>query len=273
MTQQRIFFNASLPRAGSTLLSNIIGHHPHFYASPTSALIDLMLGTRIGYNDAPSTAYTDTDTWKIGFLNYCRFGLYGFMQAVTNKPCYLDKSRMWGAYYDLLNQIIPNPRVVIMVRDLRAIYSSMEKKFRQNPDIDIKIMDNMNMTGITTDQRVEIWSKTHPTGYTVIKLQEMILQKLDKNVLFFRYEDFCQAPDEHMKRLYEFFQVEYFQHDWNNIQQLTSENDEAHGIFGDHKIRQKLERKPDDFQEVLGEYTCNKIVKENEWFYNYFRYN
>ena len=273
MIQQRIFFNASLPRAGSTLLSNIIGHHPHFYASPTSALIDLVLGARIGYNDAPSTAYTNTDTWKIGFLNYCRFGLHGFIQAVTDKPCYLDKSRMWGAYYDLLNQIIPNPRVVIMVRDLRAIYSSMEKKFRQNPDIDTKIMDNINMTGITTDQRVGIWSQTHPTGYTVIKLQEMILQKLDKNVLFFRYEDFCQAPDEHMKRLYEFFQVEYFQHDWNNIQQLTSENDEAHGIFGDHKIRTKLEQKPDDFKEILGVQTCNRIVNENRWFYDYFRYS
>ncbi len=64
MTQQRIFFNSSLPRAGSTLLSNVIGHHPHFYSSPTSALIDLVLGARIGYNDAPETAYTDTDTWK-----------------------------------------------------------------------------------------------------------------------------------------------------------------------------------------------------------------
>ena len=73
---------------------------------------------------------------------------------------------MWGAYYDLLNQIIPNPRVVIMVRDLRAIYSSMEKKFRQNPDIDAKIMKNIEMTGITTDQRDEIKSQKHTTGNT-----------------------------------------------------------------------------------------------------------
>ena len=76
-----------------------------------------------------------------------------------------------------------------MVRDLRAIYSSMEKKFRQNPDVDPKIMNNMDMTGITTDQRVTHWSKTHPIGYSVIKLNELILQKLDKNILFFRYED------------------------------------------------------------------------------------
>ena len=271
--QQRLLYNASLPRAGSTLLQNIVGHHPHFYVSPTSALIDLVLGTRIGYNDAPQTAYTDTETWKRGFLNYCRFGLHGFMQAVTDKPFYLDKSRMWASYYDLLNMIEPNPKIVLMVRDLRSIYASMEKKFRENPDVDPKIMDNVKMTGITTDQRVTHWSQTHPVGYSVIKLHELILQKLDKNILFFRYEDFCQAPDEHMKRLYEFFQVEYFQHDWNNIQQLTSENDEAHGIFGDHKIRKELKPLRKDFLEVLGPYTCDRIVKENQWFYNYFKYN
>ena len=273
MKQQRLFFNSSLPRAGSTLLSNIVGHHPNFYTSPTSGLIDLVLGSRIGYNNERETAYTDTDTWKKGFINFNRYGLAGFMNAVSDKPYHLDKSRMWAAYYDLLNMIVPNPRVVIMVRDLRAIYSSMEKKFRQNPDVDPKIMDNIDMTGITTKQRVTYWSKTHPVGYSVIKLNELILQKLDKNILFFRYEDFCQYPDQHMKKLYEFFEVEYFQHDWNNIQQLTSENDESHGIFGDHKIRQKLERKPDDWKEILGDHTSNRIVSENKWFYDYFRYN
>ena len=177
MKQQRIFFNSSLPRAGSTLLSNIVGHHPNFYTSPTSGLIDLILGSRIGYNDSRETAYTDTEIWKKGFINFNRYGLVGFMNAVSDKPYHLDKSRMWAAYYDLLNIIVPNPKVVLMVRDLRAIYSSMEKKFRQNPDVDIKIMNNVEMTGITTEQRVTIWSNTHPVGYSVIKLNELILQK------------------------------------------------------------------------------------------------
>ena len=273
MMNKKIFFNSSLPRAGSTLLSNVVGHHPNFYVSPTSALIDLILGSRIGYNNDRETAYTDTETWKKGFLNFNRYGLIGFMDAVSDKPYHFDKSRMWGAYYSLLNMIVPNPKVVMMVRDLRAIYSSMEKKFRQNPDVETKIMDNIKMNNITTDQRVTHWSKTHPVGYSVIKLGELILQNLDKNILFLRYEDFCQTPDEHMKKLYEFFEVEYFQHDWNNIQQLTSENDEAHGIFGDHKIRKELKPLREDFLEVLGPYTCDRIVKENQWFYNYFKYN
>ena len=72
MTQQRIFFNSSLPRAGSTVLSNIVGHHPNFFVSPTSGLIDLLFGSRIGYNDNREKAYTDTETWKKGFINVKR---------------------------------------------------------------------------------------------------------------------------------------------------------------------------------------------------------
>ena len=66
MKQQRLFFNSSLPRAGSTLLSNVVGHHPNFHVSPTSGLIDLVLGSRIGYNEDRETAYTDTEIWKRG---------------------------------------------------------------------------------------------------------------------------------------------------------------------------------------------------------------
>ena len=53
------------------------------------------------------------------------------MNAVSDKPCYLDKSRMWAAYYDLLNMIVPNPKVVLMgeIQELSAI--SMERSLEK----------------------------------------------------------------------------------------------------------------------------------------------
>ena len=45
--EQKLFFQSSLPRAGSTLLHNIVGQNPDFFVTPTSGLVDLMLGTRI----------------------------------------------------------------------------------------------------------------------------------------------------------------------------------------------------------------------------------
>ena len=270
--EQKLFFQSSLPRAGSTLLHNIVGQNPDFFVTPTSGLVDLMLGTRIGYNDNPESKAGDPEEWKEGFLNYCRFGFHGYMQSLTDKPYFFDKSRAWGPYYPLVSMIIPNPKMVFMVRDFRSIYSSMEKLFRKNPDIDPKIMNNIDMTGITTDQRVEIWGNTHPIGFTITKLHQSILDGTAQNFLFFKYEDFCKFPDEHMKQMYEFFEIPYYQHDWDNIEQITEENDTVHGIFGDHKIKTKLKAVKEDYYEILGNFTCNKIKNEYKWFYDYFQY-
>ena len=49
--KQIIYYQSSLPRAGTTLLQNIIGQNPAFHVTPTSGMIDLVLGARIGYND------------------------------------------------------------------------------------------------------------------------------------------------------------------------------------------------------------------------------
>ena len=42
----RIAFQSSLPRSGSTLLSNIVGQNPEFHVTPTSGLLDLLKGAR-----------------------------------------------------------------------------------------------------------------------------------------------------------------------------------------------------------------------------------
>ena len=42
----RIAFQSSLPRAGSTLFSNIVGQNPAFHVTPTSGLLDLLYVAR-----------------------------------------------------------------------------------------------------------------------------------------------------------------------------------------------------------------------------------
>ena len=45
MTTQ-LAFQSSLPRAGSTLFSNIVGQNPAFHVTPTSGLLDLLYVAR-----------------------------------------------------------------------------------------------------------------------------------------------------------------------------------------------------------------------------------
>lgn len=270
--KQKVFYQSSLPRAGSTLLQNLIGQNPDFYVTPTSGMIDLILGARIGYNENKESKAGDKDLWRRGFYSFCRSGIEGYIKEVTNKPYILDKSRAWGSYYNLLNEIFPKPKIVVMVRDLRAVFSSMEKKFRSNPDFDDGLLNNATLQNITTEQRVETWSKTHPIGYAVEKLKQTLLDKTANNFIFIRYEDLCTKPDVVLNSLYDYLELPYFKHTYNHIPQITVENDSIHGIYGDHIIRNKLEMLPNDWNNILGDHLSNIIYQNYKWYFDTFMY-
>jgi sulfotransferase len=270
---QQIFFQSSLPRAGSTLLQNIMGQNPNFYVTPTSGLCDLVLGTRIGYTENHESKAGDLELWKNGFYSYCRQGMYGYVSSITDKPYFLDKSRMWMGYYPLMTNILPNPKIIVMVRDLRAVFASMEKKFRQNPDLADPILNNVSLEGITTDSRVMQWANSRPIGQTLLKLYQAILDKSAENFLFVRYEDLCSNPHDVIKSIYRYLEIEEYQHNFDFIPQITVENDTVHGIYGDHIIRNKLEMEREDYREVLGDSACNWIVSNFKWYFNLFGYS
>ena len=47
---EKIFFQSSLPRSGSTLLQNILAQNPDFYATPTSGVLELLYAARANYS-------------------------------------------------------------------------------------------------------------------------------------------------------------------------------------------------------------------------------
>jgi len=271
--KQTVFYQSSLPRAGSTLLQNIIGQNPKFHVTPTSGMIDMMLGARIGYNGNHEAKAGDMKQWKEGFYAFCREGFKGYVTELTDKPYILDKNRAWGSYYSLLNNVNPNPKIIMMVRDLREVFSSMEKKFRANPDMDGGEINNETLQGITTQKRVEQWAVGHPIGYATQKLYQSILDKTAQNFIFIRYEDLCSNPDACMKDIYNYFELEYYKHDFSKIDQITVEDDSVHGIYGDHTIRNTLKMLPNDSKEILGEFTCDFIYNNFNWFFEFFNYN
>jgi hypothetical protein len=87
----------------------------------------------------------------------------------------------------------------------------------------------------------------------------------------------CAYPEifinlDFISRVYDFFEVERYIHDFSNIQQVTHEDDKVHGIFGDHKIRQEVKPLKSEAKEILGANVCNWIKNNYKWFYDEFRY-
>lgn len=271
---QKIFYQSSLPRSGSTLLQNILAQNPDIYATPTSGMMELIYGARANYTTNPEFKAQDPELMKKGFLAFCKAGMDAWANAITDKKYYIDKSRSWGVHYDMLKLIRgEKPKIIIMVRDLREIFASMEKNFRRNPDKMNLMLNWETLANTTVTKRMDTWANSIPVGIAVERLKEIIDFKNDVHMLFIRYEDLCLNPEFVMNRIYSYLEIPYFNHDFDNIIQVTKEDDSVYGEFGDHTIRHKLELQKPYAYDLLGDHICKWIFNRHLWFYNYFKYN
>lgn len=261
-----------MPRAGSTVFQNIMAQNPDFYATPTSGVLELLFAARVNYADSLEFHAQDPDEMKAGFLNFCREGMKGFYTGITDKKYIIDKSRGWGIHYDFLNAVNPNPKIIVLVRDLRDIFASMEKNYRLASDKQSKILNWGTMQGTTTAKRVDIWAQTTPVGMAIERIGEMIKTGISNNVLFVKFEDLCKYPDSNMRMVYNFLELPYFEHDFENIETVTKEDDEVYGIYGDHKIRKNLVPVKSYANETLGNDISDAIYQNYKWYFDHFQY-
>lgn len=269
---QKIFFQSSLPRAGSTLLQNIIGQNPNFYVTPTSGVLELGYAVRGNFTTSPEFKAQDSELMEKGYKAYLSAGFNAFYNAITDKPFVLDKSRGWGVHYDFLNYFYPNPKIIVMVRDLRDIFCSMEKNFRKNQHLASPLVNHAEMAGTTTPKRIDIWAQSQPVGLAIERLSQIMRENNDKHMLFVRFEDLCLYPETELIRIYEFLGVEHYNHDFDNIEQITQEDDAVYGIYGDHKIHNRLELPPSQAKKVLGTDVTDWIFNNYKWFFDRFNY-
>tara|TARA_R110001592_G_scaffold3929_8_gene22325 strand:+ start:1423 stop:2238 length:816 start_codon:yes stop_codon:yes gene_type:complete len=269
---EKLFFQSSLPRAGSTLLQNIMGQNPDFYVTPTSGVLELVYTSRQTYSISEEFLAQDKDIMKKAFLSFCAGGMNSFYEAITDKKYVIDKSRGWGVHYNFLDSFYPNPKIICMIRDPRAIFSSMEKNFRKNPHIETGIVNHSEMEGTTTEKRIDIWSSSPPIGMALERLYQMVKEGINKKVLFIKFENLTQNPQKEIEKIYNFLELPQFKHDFNNVEQITQEDDRVYGIYGDHNIKRKVEPVKKDYNQVLGTQAANWIKNNYKWFYDTFKY-
>jgi len=269
---KKVMYNSSMPRAGSTLIQNILGQNPEFYVTPTSGVFDFLFNARTIYSASPEVKAQDADTMEKAWKGYCRGAIDGYFNAITDKPYVIDKCRGWNGEYNFIKFYDENPKIISMIRDPRAVYASMEKKYRANPQLEHGIANWGDLTGTTTDKRVVHWSNTLPIGPIMDRIYQVLLDGTHENILFIKFEDLTINPDRELKKIYEYLELPYYKHDFNNVEQITHEDDKIWGVFGDHKIKNKVVPVKEDFKEILGHSGCQLLTDNYPWFYEAFNY-
>lgn len=265
-------YNSSMPRAGSTLIQNILGQNPEFYVTPTSGLFEMLNNSRAVYSNGLEFKAQDAKLMEDAWRGYCHGAVYGYFNAITDKPYAIDKCRGWGMERNFIDFYDSNPKIITMIRDPRAIYASLEKKYRQNPQLEHNIANWGDLTGTTTDKRIIHWSNNVPIGPVMDRIYQTILEGMHEHILFIKYEDLVKNPKAELERIYEYLELPYFDHNFKKIDQITHEDDKIYGVFGDHVIKPEIKPLKEDYLEILGQNSCDMITQNYQWFYEAFDY-
>jgi len=272
---EKIFFQASMPRAGSELLQTIMNSRPDVYASVTDPSLEYLFGARANYSTTPEVQAQDSELMKKAFLAFCNGGLTAYANSlVTDEKYVVLKSRGWSKYRGFLESFYDEPKIICCVRNLKSIVASYEKMFRANAHFHSPINSDSQGRGGTIFKRMVEWLDAKQTiGMATERLYGCIEQGYDNKILYVKYEDLCLNPTNEMVRIYNYLGIPFFEHDFDNLKQTVIEDSSVYGMGeGLHYVRPKLEMQQDNSDEILGKDNIAWLFENFNWYYRKFGY-
>lgn len=274
-SEKKIIFVSGMPRAMTTLMCNVLANNPNIGGGETSPMLEYLFGARINYSTVPEVkAALTEDLMRESYLKFCYYGMQGYANTITDKPIYLDKSRGWVYFFPFLQKFYPNAKLILMVRDLRSVVSSFEKKWREYPEVKDARENHETKQFINLNSRVNMFLQNNPVSLALERIGDAINIGSIKNMHVVRAEDFCMNPENVMQNVYKYIDEPYYDLDYKNVKQVTVENDRVadFGIYGDHKIRPCIEPLTKDYNEVLGKDASAAIKNNFAWYFENFKY-
>jgi len=256
-------FISGLPRSGSTLLANILAQNPRFGTTSTSGIMDIMFGVRNSWDKLVEFQATPNDAAKVRVLRAILEAYY----ADSDKPVVFDKSRGWVSLIEMSEAVLGRKaKILVPVRDVRDVLASFEKLWRKNSATTQIGQESENYFRFQTMQgRCSVWlSPNQPVGLAYNRVKDALQRGYTDRLFFVDFDDMTNNPEETFKKIYKFLGEDYFEHDFDNVKQVTWENDAVHGMKDLHKIRSKVRPMEPQWPSVLGSF-AEQYGRLNFW--------
>ena len=224
---------SGLPRAGSTLLSAILSQNPLIHSEGNSAVCQLMwdtekslihnCGEQINANNRQSTI-NDLIS-NIPYIYY--------KNNDKNEKIVVDKCRSWTLRENialLKKYIDSNIKIIILERPLLEVVNSFVKIYNKNN----KIIDIERLLDYNTEPIMRSFE-----GIVNAKKNNQ-----DNNFLFITYKELITDTQTTLKKIYDFCNWSYFEHNLKNIIPKYKENDTIYNLNGFHDVHTEI-TKPD----------------------------
>jgi sulfotransferase len=235
---KKINIIGGLPRAGTTLASQILNSNPNFTVTPTSGILDVLKNIRSTFSHNPTWKAQD----RLALMPNIRASMKGFLNGFfENENVVFDKNRGWSNNISLLDDILGNndTKIIWFYRDFVEIIGSIEAQYRKT--ILLENTDEASMPGafMSLDRRIATYANEDGLiGHPVSTLRDAIEMGYLSRILFIKYFDLTNNTQFVMNAIHEFIGEEQYQYDLTNIKQTTHENDSAYNYKFLHKIKE-----------------------------------
>lgn len=245
-----IHFVAGLPRSGSTALMSVIAQNPRIYAAPISGLAGMFGGIHANWDKSEFHQELPNMAAKKRVL---RALLEQYHE--TDRPLILDKDRIWVTHIALLEEVLERKvKLIVPVRPIAEILTSFEVLRQRNP-LEFTGADDALGPSSTLETRAAYFMDAKgPLGVAYNAMKDAVTAGYADRMLFVDYGRLTSAPKMQFKRIYEFLEEPYFEHDFNRVEQVAKGNSRgAHKFAGLHDVRPQFKKESRPAREVLGD--------------------
>ena len=228
---EEIIFISGLPRSGSTLLSAILSENPNIHTEGNSPLCQLIkdIDYSITHNCNEQIGANNKNDIVINLIKEIP-NMY-YKNRNENVKIILDKCRTWTLEENiklLEKYITSNPKIIILYRNITEIINSFVKIYVKNKK------------GID----IERWLD-EGTDPLMLPLDGLLQVKNNNKYLLIDYEELINSPNDTLKKIYEYIEIEYYEHDLSNIKMKNPENDNIYGLEDLHNVYSTIKTEKD----------------------------
>lgn len=229
---------SGLPRAGSTLLCNLLNMNANFHVTPTSAVLDTVKAMR--------SNFSHDVTWKAQnreeLLGDFKNGLKGFIDGYfADRDVVFDKSRAWPGNIKMLDEILggTDSKIIWCYRDPVEIIGSIEAQHQKT--ILLENTDEQGAPGAfaTLDRRIGTFINDGGIiSFPVETLRDALEMGYGDRILIIKYYDLTNHTQLVLDDIHDFIGEPRSTYNFKNLKQSTIEFDGFYNYKFLHSIKE-----------------------------------
>src|SRR5688500_6191757 len=191
--RKTIHFISGMPRAGSTILANILAQNPRFHVTPTSGLIEALLTLRTSFDQIADCKAAPNPDGKMAAV---RGALFGYFDPV-DRPVIFDRNRSWLSELEMAEVLLERQaKVIVGVRHITENLACPErvwldnKAFRKIQQQEMHVVEFQSLEG-----RCNVWLQpAHLVGLSYIRIQDALTRGFRDRMHFVHFNRLTSDP-------------------------------------------------------------------------------